>query len=66
MSDTSTPPYPTTNKKLNFISKKQSVNYFTVKQQPFQIIYITLNLCICRPDDKFIGIDTKDNYSETI
>ena len=27
-------------KKLNFISKKQSENYFTVKQQPIQI-YIT-------------------------
>ena len=44
MSDTATLPWPTTKKKLNFISKKQSENYFTVKQQPLQI-YITLNLC---------------------
>ena len=44
MSDTSTLPKPTTKKKLNFISKKQSEKYFTVKQQPLQI-YITLNSC---------------------
>ena len=44
MSDTSTLPKPTTKKKLNFISKKQSEKYLTVKQKPLQI-YITLNSC---------------------
>ena len=63
MSDTSTLSQPTTKKKLNFISKKQSENYFMVKQKPIQI-YITLNSW--RPDEKFVGIETNNNNNETI
>ena len=63
MSDTSTLSQPTTKKKLNFISKKESENYFMVKQKPLQI-YITLNSW--SSNEKFVGIETNNNNNETM
>ena len=65
MSDTSTLPKPTTKKKLNFISKKTKWKIPHCETTTPSNIY-HIKFMQNRPDEKFIGKETNDNYYETI